>query len=102
MPEGHPLHGNPTLGDDDRRSQPNPTSLLSYTPDGDAFIVMASAGGSPTLPHGPTTRGPTPRSSVGAETFLHAEETVGPDRDRAFEPDELASRFATIRRRWSA
>ena len=90
MPEEHPLHGNPTLlvTMTGARSGRTLTSPLSYTPDGDAFIVMASAGGSPTLPAWAHNLRAHPEITleVGAETFpAHAVETVGPDRDRAFE-----------------
>ena len=90
MPEEHPLHGNPTLlvTMTGLKSGRTLTSPLSYTPDGDAFIVMASAGGSPTLPAWAHNLRAHPEITleVGAETFpAHAVETVGPDRDRAFE-----------------
>jgi len=90
MPEGHPLHGNPTLlvtmtGAQSGRTL---TSPLSCTPDGDAFIVMASAAGSPTLPGWAHNLRAHPEITleVGAKTFpARAVETIGPDRDRAFE-----------------
>ena len=43
MPEGHPLHGNPTLlvTMTGARSGRTLTSPLSYTPDSDAFIVLS-------------------------------------------------------------
>jgi len=90
MPEGHPLHGNPTLlvTMTGARSGRTLTSPLSYTPDSDAFIVMASAGGSPTLPAWAHNLRAHPEITleVGAETFpAHALEAVGSDRDRAFE-----------------
>jgi len=89
MPEGHPMHGNPTLlvtmtGAKSGRSL---TSPLTYTPDGDAFVVMASAGGSPTLPAwGHNLRAnPEVTLEVGGETFpAFAVEAEGEERDRVF------------------
>ena len=90
MPEGHPMHGNPTLlmTMTGARSGRSLTSPLTYTADGDAFIVMASAGGSPKLPAwGHNLRvNPEVTIEVGTETFAAvAVETEGAERDRAFE-----------------
>ena len=89
MPEGHPMHGNPTLlmTMTGAKSGRRLTSPLTYTPDGDAFVVMASAGGSPTLPAwGHNLRAnPEVTLEVGAETFeAVAVETEGDERDRVF------------------
>lgn len=90
MPEGHPLRGNPTLlaTTTGAKSGRTLTSPLSYTPDGDSFIVMASAGGSPTLPAWAHNLRAHPEITleVSAKTFpARAVETIGPDRDWAFE-----------------
>ena len=89
MPEGHPMHGNPTLlvTMTGARSGRSLTSPLTYTPDGDAFIVMASAGGSPTLPAwGHNLRAnPEIMLEVDGETFpARAVEAEGTERDRVF------------------
>lgn len=89
MPEGHPMHGNPTLllTMTGARSGRTLTSPLTYTPDGEAFIVMASAGGSPTLPAwGHNLRAnPDVVLEVGTEAFsATAIETDGDERERAF------------------
>lgn len=90
MPEGHPMHGNPTLliTMTGAKSGRRLTSPLTYTADGDAFIVMASAGGSPTLPAwGHNLRAnPEVTLEVGPEKFdAIAVETEGDERDRVFE-----------------
>ncbi len=90
MPEGHPMHGNPTLllTMTGAKSGRTLTSPLTYTTDGDAFIVMASAGGSPTLPawaHNLRTN-PQVEVEVGATTFAaEAIETTGDERQRVYE-----------------
>ncbi|MEM8707184.1 MAG: nitroreductase family deazaflavin-dependent oxidoreductase [Actinomycetota bacterium] len=90
MPEGHPMHGNPTLlvTMTGAKSGRTLTSPLTYTADGDAFVVMASAGGSPRLPAwGHNLRAnPDVTLEVGSETFdAVAVETEGDERDRVFE-----------------
>lgn len=90
MPEGHPMHGNPTLlmTMTGAKSGRRLTSPLTYTPDGDAFIVMASAGGSPTLPSWAHNlrANPDVTLEVGAETFdAVAVETNGDERARVFD-----------------
>ena len=90
MPEG-PFHGNPTLllTMTGARSGRRLTTPLTYTPDEDgALIVMASAGGSPTLP----AWGHNVRADPGVtieclgETYdATAVETVGAERDRVLD-----------------
>lgn len=90
MPEGHPMHGNPTLlltmtGAKSGRAL---TSPLTYTADGEAWIVMASAGGSPKLPAwGHNLRAePNVSIEVGTEVIdVRAVETEGAERDRVLE-----------------
>ncbi len=90
MPDGHPMHGNPTLllTMTGARSRRTLTSPLTYTADGDAYIVMASAGGSPTLPawaHNLRANADV-ELEVGEERFAaRAVETEGAARARAFE-----------------
>lgn len=89
MPEGHPLHGNPTLllTMTGARSGRTLTSPLTFTPDGDAYVVMASAGGSPTLPAWAHNLRSHPEVSVevGRETFTAiAVETEGAERERVY------------------
>lgn len=90
MPDGHPMHGNPTLllTMTGARSGRTLTSPLTYTADGDAYIVMASAGGSPTLPawaHNLRANADV-ELEVGEERFAaRAVETEGAARARAFE-----------------
>lgn len=89
LPEGHPLHGNPTLllTMTGAKSGRTLTSPLTYALDGDAFIVMASAGGSPTLPDWAHNLRAEPAVTVEVddERFAaEATETTGPERDRVF------------------
>lgn len=90
MPEGSMFHGNPTLlltmiG---AKSGRGLTSPLSYTEDGDAFIVMASAGGSPTTPawaHN-IRANPDVTVEIPGDTFLaRAIETQGRERQRVYD-----------------
>lgn len=89
LPEGHPLHGNPTLllTTTGARSGRTLISPLTYTPDQGDFIVMASAGGSPRLPSWAHNLRANP--SVAAEVGTNridavAIETSGDDHDHAF------------------
>lgn len=89
MPEGHPLFGNPMLllTVTGAKSKRRLTCPLSYASDGAAFLVMASAGGSPALPAwGHNLRAdPEVMLEVGTETFAAtAVETEGGERDRVF------------------
>lgn len=90
MPEGSMFHGNPTLlmTMTGARSGRQLTTPLTYTADGDAFIVMASAGGSPTAPAWAFNLRANPEISleVLAEAFpARAVETEGDERRRVFD-----------------
>ena len=90
LPEAHPLHGNPTLlmTMTGARSGRTLTTPLTYTEDGDAFIVMASAGGDPKAPAWAFNLRAEPHVTleVGTDTIQARDtETDGPDRERAFE-----------------
>ena len=90
MPEGSPFHGNPTLlmTMTGAKSGRTLTSPLTYTEDGDAFIVMASAGGSPTAPAWAFNlrANPDVELEVKGERFAaRAVETEGAERTRVFE-----------------
>jgi len=90
MPEGSRFHGNPTLllTMTGARSGRQLTTPLTYTADGDAFIVMASAGGSPTAPAWAFNLRANPEITleVLAETFAaRAVETGGDERQRVFD-----------------
>ena len=89
MPEGSMFHGNPTLllTMTGAKSGRELTSPLSYATDDDAWIIMASAGGSPTLPAwGHNLRAnPDVTIELPGETFeALATETAGDERDRVF------------------
>ena len=100
MPEGSLFHGNPTLlltmtGATSGRQL---TSPLSYAVDGDSWIVMASAGGSPKTPNWAFNLRANPDVTVevpGQRLDAVATETEGADRTRAFETMiEQLPRFA--------
>jgi len=101
MPAGHPLHGNPTLllTSTGAKTGCVRISPLTFTEDGDEFIVMASAGGSPTLPAWAVNLRAHPEAviEVGEERFeAIAVETVGAARERALQLMTTAlPRFAT-------
>ena len=90
MPEG-PFHGNPTLlmTMTGARSGRRLTTPLTYTADDDgSLIVMASAGGSPTLPAWGHNVRAEPRVTVEClgETYeAAAVEALGVERDRVLE-----------------
>lgn len=90
MPEGHVFHGNPTLllTTTGARTGRRLVTPLTYTPDGDGFIVFASAGGSPTAPAWTFNLRAHPEVEVEAlgESFpARAVETEGSERQRAFD-----------------
>lgn len=90
MPEGSIFHGNPTLllTMTGARSGRRLTSPLTYSKDGDTFIVMASAGGSETAPAWAFNlrANADVELEVGEERFTaRATETEGEDRERAYE-----------------
>ena len=59
MPAGHPLHGNPTSPDMTGAKTGCVPPHRYLHRDGDEFIVMASAGGSPTFLRGPQPASPS-------------------------------------------
>lgn len=89
MPEGSPFHGNPTLlltmiG---AKSDRELVSPLSYATDGDGWIVMASAGGSPKTPSWAFNLRAHPEVIVdlpGQHFHALATEAEGEERDRVF------------------
>lgn len=89
MPEGSMFHGNPTLlmtmtGAKSGRSR---TSPLSYSTDGDAWIVMASDGGNEKTPGWTFNLRADPNVTLEIldQTFAAvATETEGAERDRVF------------------
>lgn len=89
MPEGSRFHGNPTLlmtmvGAKTGRELTTP---LTYSTDGDSWIVMASAGGSPTAPAWAFNLRANSRVTIempGARFEALATETAGDDREHAF------------------
>lgn len=90
MPEGSMFHGNPTLlmTMTGAKSGRRLTSPLSFATDGDAVIVMASAGGDPKAPAWAFNLRANPEVSLEIlnETFAAiATETSGPERTRAYE-----------------
>ncbi len=90
MPEGSQFHGNPTLlmTMTGARTGRTLTTPLTYTADGNDFIVMASAGGSPTLPAWAHNLRANPAITLEVldETFpALAVETVDGERQAAFE-----------------
>ena len=90
MPDGHVFHGNPTLlmTSVGARSGRRITTPLTYTPDGDAFIVFASAGGSPTAPAWAFNlrANPDVELEVLGEAFsARAVESAGDERQRLFD-----------------
>lgn len=89
MPEGSMFHGNPTLllTMTGAKSGRHLTSPLSYATDDDAWIIMASAGGSEKLPAwGHNLRAnPDVTIEMLGETFeAVATEAEGDERDRVF------------------
>lgn len=90
MPEGSMFHGNPTLllNMTGARSGRPLTSPLSYATDDDAFIIMASGGGSETTPAWAYNLRAHPSVTVEVldESFeAIATEVSGDEHDRAFE-----------------
>lgn len=90
MPEGSRFHGNPTLllSMTGAKSGRRLTTPLTYTSDGDAFIVMASAGGSPTAPAWAFNLRAHPEIELevlGERFTARAVETEGDERTRAFD-----------------
>lgn len=90
MPEGSRFHGNPTLllTMTGARSGRRLTTPLTYTADGDAYIVMASAGGSPTAPAWAFNLRANPEVTLEVldATFpARAIETDGDERQRVFD-----------------
>lgn len=89
MPKGSMFHGNPTLlltmaG---AKSGRQLTSPLTYATDGDGWLIMASAGGSPTAPAWAFNlrANPTVTIEMLDETFeATATETAGEERERAY------------------
>ncbi len=90
MPEGSPFHGNPTLlmTMTGARSGRTLTTPLTYTADGDALVVMASAGGSEKAPAWAFNLRANPEVTVevaGERFQARAVETDGDERQRVFE-----------------
>ncbi len=89
MPEGSMFHGNPTLlltmtGAKTGRSLTTP---LTYSTDGDSFIIMASAGGSETAPAWAFNLRANPEVEIEVldqRLRVRAIETEGDERDRVF------------------
>lgn len=90
MPEGSMFHGNPTLllnmtGATSGRAL---TSPLTYASDGDAWIIMASAGGSETAPAWAFNLRANPAVTIeipGETVEVTATETQGDERQRVFD-----------------
>jgi len=90
MPEGSPFHNNPTLlmTMTGAKSGRTLTTPLTYVADGDAIIVMASAGGSPKAPAWAFNLRANPNITLeipGEKFNAIAEETAGDERTRVFE-----------------
>lgn len=89
MPEGSMFHGNPTLlmTMTGAKSGRTLTTPLTYGTDGDAFVVMASAGGSPKAPSWAFNLRAHPQITLEilGETFeATASETAGEERERVY------------------
>ena len=89
MPEGSVFHGNPTLlmTMTGAKSGRLLTSPLSYTADGDGWIVMASAGGSEKTPGWAYNLRANPNITLelpGESFDALATETEGAERERVF------------------
>jgi len=90
MPEGSPFHGNPTLllTTTGAKTGRQLTSPLTFTVDGDAWIVMASAGGSEKTPAWAFNLRAHPEVSIellGETLNVTATETAGEERGRVFD-----------------
>lgn len=93
MPEGSPFHGNPTLlltmiGAKSDRELVSPLSYaVDHNGDGEAWIVMASAGGSPKTPNWAFNLRAHPEVVVdlpGRNFHGMAAEAEGEERDRVY------------------
>jgi len=89
MPEGSMFHGNPTLliTMTGAKSGRTLTSPLSYSADGDGWIIMASAGGSEATPAWAYNLRANPNVTIelpGETCDVLADETEGAERDRVF------------------
>lgn len=90
MPEGSMFHGNPTLllTMTGAKSGRQLTSPLTYTADGDGWIIMASAGGSDKAPAWAFNLRANPSATIelpGEKFEAVAVETEGDERTRVFE-----------------
>lgn len=100
MPEGSVFHGNPTmvLTMTGAKSGRQLTSPLSYSTDGDGWVVMASAGGSDTAPAWAFNLRANPGVTVevpGERFEAIATEAEGAEHDRLYEVmTEQLPRFA--------
>lgn len=89
MPEGSRFHGNPTLllTMTGAKSGRTLTSPLTYTADGESFIVMASAAGSERAPAWAFNLRANPEvilEVLGERINVLATETEGAERDRVY------------------